>query len=126
MLESFADKVKTLTANKCVTQKELADAIGYTESAISKVFAGKSIPSINIIIALADFFGVSVDYLLGRRVKVSEKDTISAKWVKKDVFVLDSDGEPVSKIGEIYVCDFCGNQEEKPYEYCHCGCSMSV
>lgn len=125
MLESFADKIKTLTANKYVTQKELADAIGYTESAISKMFAGKAIPSTNIIIALADFFGVSVDYLLGRTVKVSE-DIASAKWVKKDVFVLDSDGEPVSKIGEIYVCDFCGNQEEKPYEYCHCGCSMSV
>lgn len=125
MLESFIDKVKTLTANKAVTQRELADAIGYTESAISKMLAGKTIPSINIVIALADFFGVSVDYLLGRKAKVPE-NVASAKWVKKDVFVLDSDGAPVSKIGEIYVCDFCGNQEEKPHEYCHCGCSMSV
>lgn len=125
MLESFVDRVKTLTASKCVTQRELADAIGYTKSAVSKMLAGKSIPSINIIIALADFFGVSVDYLLGRTEKVSE-DVTSAKWVKKDVFVLDSDGVPVSKIGEVYVCGFCGNQEEKPYEYCHCGCSMSV
>ncbi len=47
-----------------------------------------------------------------------------AHWIKRDNYVRDSDGEPVVKIGEIYICSNCGLEEDNNYPYCHCGAKM--
>ena len=49
-----------------VTQRQIADYLKVTEQAISNKFRGRSRFTIDQMAALADFFGVSVDYLLGR------------------------------------------------------------
>lgn len=52
---------------KCgLTQKELAERIGSSESAISMYESGKRQPDYETLLKISDYFGVSVDYLLGK------------------------------------------------------------
>ena len=47
-------------------QKRLAEHIGASQGNISDWKSGKAVPASEKLCAIADFFGVSVDYLLGR------------------------------------------------------------
>ena len=48
------------------TQKQAATAAGVTESMYQFYEYGKSEPTASVLIALADYFDVSLDYLCGR------------------------------------------------------------
>ena len=54
---------------KNVTQEALAAELGVTAAAVSKWENGYTLPDILMLCALADFFGVTTDELLGRYVK---------------------------------------------------------
>lgn len=49
-----------------LSQNELAEKLNMTQQRISAYEKGKREPDINTITQLADFFGVSTDYLLGK------------------------------------------------------------
>ena len=49
-----------------VTQKQAASAAHVTESMYQFYEYGKNEPTASVLIALADFFDVSMDYLVGR------------------------------------------------------------
>ncbi len=49
-----------------VTQEELAAELGVTAAAVSKWEKGNTLPDVLMVCALADFFGVTTDELLGR------------------------------------------------------------
>ncbi len=49
-----------------LSQKALADCIGVSDAAITMMEKGKRAPSFETLIALADYFNVSIDYLVGR------------------------------------------------------------
>lgn len=59
-------RLKELRIEKNLTQTKLAENFGITYSNIGEWERGKSEPSIEMIIKLADFFNVSIDYLVGR------------------------------------------------------------
>ena len=71
-----------------LNQEEFAKQIGYTRSAISAWEIGRNEPSNDDIIKLADFFGVSTDYLLGksdiRNPQKLDTDKISIGLSSKD------------------------------------------
>ena len=46
-------------------QKELGHITGMSEGAISRLESGERSPSIEVAVALANYFDVSIDYLLG-------------------------------------------------------------
>ena len=48
-----------------MTQKELGERVGVSDKAVSRWENGLSYPDIELLPALAEQFGVSVDYLLG-------------------------------------------------------------
>lgn len=58
--------IKELRKQKGLSQEELGNIINVQKSAISKYELGRAVPSSDVLIKLADFFGVTVDYLLGR------------------------------------------------------------
>ena len=60
------EKLKELRAEKCYSQKMVADILGITQSAYSNYESGKREPDNNTLSALAEVFNVTVDYLLGR------------------------------------------------------------
>ena len=62
----FKERLKQLRKELGLTQEEFAEKIGYTRTAVSAWEIGRNEPSNNDTIKLADFFGVSIDYLLGK------------------------------------------------------------
>lgn len=59
------------------TQFEIAQLIGITRAAYSNIEAGRREPDFKTVNTLADYFGVSTDYLLGRE-DAKEKLAINA------------------------------------------------
>lgn len=49
-----------LRANKCLTQRKLAEAVGISPAALSAIECGKSVPSIGTALVIAEVLGVSV------------------------------------------------------------------
>lgn len=56
-----------LRKNKNVSQKELAEFLQMSQTAISHFETGRNEPDLKTVIKLADFFGCSVDYLIGHK-----------------------------------------------------------
>ncbi|MCX4362557.1 MAG: helix-turn-helix transcriptional regulator [Clostridia bacterium] len=64
-MNEFIKRLKDLRKEKGVTQLQLAQSTGISVSAISSWENNTRIPSALAIIALAKFFDVTTDYLLG-------------------------------------------------------------
>lgn len=62
----FKDHLRAIRKLKKTTQKETAKAVGVTERNYQDWEAGKTKPGFDALIALADYFDVSLDYLCGR------------------------------------------------------------
>lgn len=60
------DRLKELRMEKGKTQKEMAKDLGTTDVSIGRYEAGTREPKTDILNALADYFDVTTDYLLGR------------------------------------------------------------
>ena len=61
----FNKRLKELRLQKKLSQDRLADKTGISQSAIGNWEIGKGTPSATAIILLANYFGVTTDYLLG-------------------------------------------------------------
>jgi len=61
------DRIKELLKSDGLTQCKLASGIGVNQSTVCNWLNGKKEPSIESLWKLADFFDVSVDYLIGRK-----------------------------------------------------------
>ncbi len=59
-------KLKELRKSKSITQLDVATAIGVSPQVLSRYERGEREPDYKTLCKLADFFGVSVDELLGR------------------------------------------------------------
>lgn len=65
-MTKIAERIAELRDEKKLTKTELAMQIGVSDVAIGFWERGRSEPNASNIVALANFFGVSADYLLGR------------------------------------------------------------
>ena len=59
-------RIRDIRKQNGVTMKELGKAVGVGESTISMYENGKRQPDNSMLLKIADYFNVSVDYLLGR------------------------------------------------------------
>lgn len=65
-MEAFGQRLKLLRNEKNMTQRAMAEMLGKTERHYQDMEAGKiNVPGLTLI-KLADFFRVSLDYLVGR------------------------------------------------------------
>ena len=62
---SLSEILKELRNKSGLSQQDLAEDIGLSKSSISMYEAGEREPSIDVAKRLADYFDVTVDYLLG-------------------------------------------------------------
>ncbi|HIV63949.1 MAG TPA: helix-turn-helix domain-containing protein [Firmicutes bacterium] len=62
----FGNTLRGLISEKEINQKELARKIDVDPSVVSLWLSGKRMPNADSLCRLADYFGVSVDFLLGR------------------------------------------------------------
>lgn len=66
LMFDFGKHLKEIRQSHNMTQKGLGEAIGATEGGIQQYELGKRKPTYDILIALADYFDCSIDYLVGR------------------------------------------------------------
>lgn len=66
ILASFAERLKPLRKEKKRTQKQMSDLLRCTERHYQKIEYGQINVSATMLMELADYFGVTTDYLLGR------------------------------------------------------------
>ena len=59
--------IKEIRLRKGLTQSDVAAALGVSSVVYSRYETGTRQPSIDILIQMADIFGVTVDFLLGRQ-----------------------------------------------------------
>lgn len=69
MKSNLNENIKFYRKEKNLTQEQLAEAMGVSVGAVSKWENGASAPELSLIMELADFFGISVDALLGYKVR---------------------------------------------------------
>ena len=60
----IAKNISELRKKMGITQFELAEKLNYSDKAVSKWERGESVPDITVLKAIADLFGVTVDYLI--------------------------------------------------------------
>jgi transcriptional regulator, XRE family len=60
------NNLKFLRKNRGLTQIQLQIATGIEQALLSKFECGERIPPTETLIILADFYGVSIDFLLAR------------------------------------------------------------
>jgi transcriptional regulator with XRE-family HTH domain len=60
----FASNLINLRSTAGMTQLELAEKLNYSDKAVSKWERAESIPDVTVVKAIADIFGVTVDYLI--------------------------------------------------------------
>lgn len=61
----FQDRLRELRLERGVTQEQIAKLVNMSKMAVSHWERGNSEPSIEQLKILADFFDVSIDYLVG-------------------------------------------------------------
>lgn len=60
------NRIKDLREDRDLRQTDVAEATGIDQRTLSNYETGKTNPDSFVLIRLADFFDVSIDYLLGR------------------------------------------------------------
>ena len=65
-MDIFSERFKTLKSQKSCTYPQIAEHLSLKPSVVKAYASGEVKPGYNALIALADFFNVSLDYLVGR------------------------------------------------------------
>jgi len=65
MVSKFSERLRDLRLEKELSQRQLSKETSLSQNAISKWEKEQRLPNINAVIALAEFFGVTTDYILG-------------------------------------------------------------
>ena len=69
----LGERIKNLRMNKNLSQVDLTKCLGVTKQSVSNWENENIMPSIEMLIKIANYFSVSTDYLLG----LSEKHTLN-------------------------------------------------
>ncbi len=85
---TFGERLRELRKERNMTQEDLGKYLGVTDRAIGYYEAGR-LPPEDLLLKLADYFYVPMDYLMGRSdVRLlSEEDPIPQEWVEGVAFI---------------------------------------
>ena len=65
-MAEFSERIKQLRSEQGMTQEALGTIIGVTRFSVYTYEKGLNYPEVRTLITLADYFKVSLDYLVGR------------------------------------------------------------
>lgn len=94
----FGDKITLLRKQKSLSQSDLADACKISRDAISKYERNDIIPSVEYAKRIADFLGVSIDFLVSEEAK---EDSIDKEALKRIKDILKLPQEEKNKIYDV-------------------------
>ncbi len=89
MKTDLAENIRKYRKERGLTQERLAEALGVTPGAVYKWESGLSVPELDMLVDIADFFDTSVDSLIGYRLKDNRLDPMLERLGK-----LTQDGDP--------------------------------
>lgn len=92
---SFAEISKYLRSEKNISQIELAKALNVSKACISMIEIGRNEPTANTLNRYADFFDVSVDFLLERDNLVTQQKKDFPNTNKKTKKIMCNEKEQV-------------------------------
>ncbi len=70
MILALNENIKKLRVARGINQVEFGKALGVSKQCVSNWENDNVMPSIEMLVKIADFFNVTTDYLLGRNEKV--------------------------------------------------------
>ena len=80
--------LKKFRTNKGVTQGQLADAVGVSQQSINKYENHNIEPDIATLIAIADYFNISVDELIGHYCSSNKNSSIEFKLSSEELHII--------------------------------------
>ena len=89
--------IKELRLEKKLTQEQLSELLGVSNRSVSRWENGKTLPDIDLLIELADIFGVEISELLSGERKVEAVDEKTEETLVKMVDYSNTEKENISK-----------------------------
>ena len=93
----IGEKIKELRYEKGLTQEEIGALIGISAQSVSKWERGEGYPDIEMLPPLANYFGISIDELLGADANSKKYDEINALWAENNKNGLHKDNIDLMK-----------------------------
>ncbi len=90
------EKLKNLRKKKKLSQTEMAKILNVHQTAVSQWEKGRTTPDMQTLIKIADYFNVSIDYLLGQEkntIDTEETLTLEEKQLIEKYRLLDDYGQ---------------------------------
>ncbi len=84
---NMADRIQYLRKTKGISQEELADKVGVSRQAVSKWEGEQSIPDLEKIITMSEYFEVTTDYILKGIEPVVDKEQKSSELTSKILYI---------------------------------------
>lgn len=100
-MSKFGDRLRELREEKELMSKDFAKIMNVEPATVTNWEKGKRFPKDDVLLKIADYFNVSIDYLLGREYKEIEslkegKESLTMKLLKK--IIVENDIKNVDDI----------------------------
>lgn len=66
MDNTFPVRLRELREQRGISRKTLSELCGLTHDAVRRYERRQAVPTMPVLVSLAEYFGVSIDYLVGR------------------------------------------------------------
>lgn len=76
-LDIFAERLRKLRTGKGLSTRALGEIIGVSNATVSRYETGKRDPDLLVVNKIANYFGVTIEYLCGEDIKGDLDDLIS-------------------------------------------------
>lgn len=100
MLIKIGEKIKFLRHENNITQDTLAESLGVTAQAVSRWESESCYPDIETLPAIASFFGITIDELLGYDVSEAKQNECIARLNK---LVAEGDSSALEEAGKAHI-----------------------
>lgn len=77
--ETLANNLARLRREKGLTQAELGEKLNYSDKSVSKWERGEGVPDLQVMVALSELYGVSIDEMTGRKENAENASDVRTK-----------------------------------------------
>lgn len=110
MSKNFSENFKVMRKKRDLTQEQVAETLGVSCQAVSKWETDSSYPDISLLPIIADYFGVSVDYLIGHDTSKQSEKINSVCILADDLFTKERYMEAIPILREMLI-KYPGNEK---------------
>lgn len=103
MSDNFSYVIKKLRKQRNLTQEQIAEIFGVSSQAVSKWEIGSSYPDISLLAIIADYFGVSIDYLLCHDTSKKSEEIQTACHYADELFERDNYMQAIRILREMLI-----------------------